>query len=481
MSARVVLAPLLLALLTSGAGCAQLREELRNNFRMMGPLPSYKFATRIPVFHEERLPNGLTLIVHEAPYLPLCAVRLELRAGAAAVPTAQAGLPALTYSALQAAATRPRDGAGLDALGIPLDLTVDHEGAAFSLVAGSAALPEALQRLARALTTPPAAVHIEEARASRRERALREAHTPTGAGQATLRRLLYGADHPLGLPTHGDPAVLARLPAADVAAFQRRALQPQQAALVLVGRVTIAEARRLAQQAFTGLPTPPSGAPADADPLVAPPLKPPSRPGVYLVPWPGLSQTTLIAGRLLPLLPRARVMPIRRGLGQISGNLFHELRSERGVTYDTAGGLHVGRRGAAYVLQLSVQNDAAKRSLQATRSTLLDASDNRGAFGHMDSEWGEKAMYRLRASLALDVVYRFEGIEETAQAAGLLFQRGWPLTSHQDELMQAQELKGGTISESTYGLYDREDFRFVLVGDPDQIRRQLPGEDLQTP
>ena len=82
MSARVVLAPLLLALLTSGAGCAQLREELRNNFRMMGPLPSYKFATRIPVFHEERLPNGLTLIVHEAPYLPLCAVRLELRAGA---------------------------------------------------------------------------------------------------------------------------------------------------------------------------------------------------------------------------------------------------------------------------------------------------------------------------------------------------------------------------------------------------------------
>jgi len=60
------------------------------------PVPGAPRALTLPEIHEDRLANGLRLVVVPRPSLPLVSVVLHLQPGSSAEPAGRAGLSSLT-------------------------------------------------------------------------------------------------------------------------------------------------------------------------------------------------------------------------------------------------------------------------------------------------------------------------------------------------------------------------------------------------
>lgn len=435
--------------------------------------PGQDRQLRIPTYHQEVLPSGLTLIVHEDPYLPLCVVRLTFRRGAAAVPTTQSGLPALTYAALRRDVLEPADGsAGAAALGVDLALHVDQDGASVGAQVTSATVPVLLRHLGRALRAPAVApAHVQQARDELRWQSLREERTPTSAGLGALRQVLYGPTHPLGQPVTGDPATLSRLGPTEVRDFHQRALRPQYAALVLVGRINPAQARALAEEALAGWTA--EGGAAPELPMLPP--RPAAAAPIYLVSWPGLPQALLLGGRVLPNLPRDKQLPTKvlmMVLAQEAQDPHRNLhtRYDAAQDQDWLTPLVTHRSGVELLVLTRCWGSQVGRRLDKLLLAIREMDNQRTLYGGRSQS--------LREALIHDSAERVTGLVAAAREASQLFQRSWPLNSHLVQMQQAARLTGTDLVEASYQLFDRSAFRFVVVGDPATVAAQLRGHQV---
>ena len=208
-------------------------------------------AIALPPLHEERLHNGATVIVARRPGVPLVAVRLVVRAGAALDPARGHGLANLVAQVARRGTAR-RSGPEIDdqieSLGCELGAGSDEDATYFGLSAPSEFLPALLDVVVHLVTGPtfPAA---EWERIRRREVA-GLAHLLDEPGAVADRAMIDAVyrGHPYGHPTDGRAAHLAALKRRDAVGFHRRWFAPAATTLVIVGAVEPEEALRLARK-----------------------------------------------------------------------------------------------------------------------------------------------------------------------------------------------------------------------------------------
>jgi zinc protease len=201
------------------------------------------------------LDNGLRLLVREDPGLPVASAALVLAAGSAHDhPGREGGLTVLANTLTDGAGGRGREeiDALLDQLGGHWDLALDREFLRLGLTVASEDLAAGVELLADLALHPTLADSEIEKERDLALAGLRSARDRASwRAEDRFRRAAYG-DHAYAHPPEGTETGLGALGAADVLALHRELFLPRDAVLAIVGDVTAADARRLAEERFGG-------------------------------------------------------------------------------------------------------------------------------------------------------------------------------------------------------------------------------------
>lgn len=327
-----------------------------------GPLRPYAF----PKVDQFTLDNGLKVILVEKHTLPVVEGRLIIDAGAMREPATKNGLAALAGRLLS-------EGAG-GISGVEFSRRMESMGAAYSaggLFSNSFADVVALKNvfseaLALAATTviSPSFPESEFGRVKNQALAAYQQRRAQASGLAAdaFIRAAFDSTAPFSRPTAGTAATIGGLTRDDVLNWHRTMFAPSAATLLLVGDITPAEARSVAQRAFGGW----TGTRASMGP-VPNPVQKYSGTRIILVDRPGSVQSSVMIGQAgfqatdpdyISMLALNHVLG-----GAVSSRLNTNLREKRGYTYGIFSGLDLRAGAGAYQVSSEVRTNATDSAL----------------------------------------------------------------------------------------------------------------------
>ncbi|WP_306394758.1 M16 family metallopeptidase [Telluria beijingensis] len=312
-----------------------------------------------------RLANGLTVIHHHNPALPLVSSQLVVRSGGAANPVELPGLAGFTAQMLEeGTATRsaPQIADEIAQLGAFMDTGSSDDVSTVSLLALRSTFSRALAVVADIVQHPsfPAA-EIERQRQDRLGSLTQQRDDPETVAALAAAGALFGSGHPKAYGQLGlEPAIRATT-REDIAGFWRRHYVPSNAALVVTGDITRAELEALAEAQFGAWPA--AGAPE-----VTPAETRPTQARLVLVDQPDASQTALQVACMGPSrdTPDFAALQVMNGAlgGMFSSRLNNNLRETKGYTYGIYSHFDYDRAPAPFSVEASVQQDATGESVR---------------------------------------------------------------------------------------------------------------------
>jgi zinc protease len=331
----------------------------------------------LPPMPEQRLPNGLRVIVAPRSGIPLVSARLLVRAGPETDPAGLAGLSSMAATLLSKGATR--HGRAVDAttlaqqaeaLGGSLDTGSSWRATTVAMTVTTPKLDEALSLIADVARRPTlAADELDRARAQSLD-ALRVALSSPGTVASIAARRAYWGDSPYGVST--TPASLQKISVADIKRFHAAQFRPDQAALILAGDVSEAQALQLARRHFGDwrAPATPSAPRVSAQPD-------PQKDATVLVDMPGAGQSSVaVVGPFVALDKEDR---LTRRIGQTanvllgggySARLNQEVRIKRGLSYGAHSEAEAHPGGGMWSASAQTQNSTAAQVLQVMRDEV---------------------------------------------------------------------------------------------------------------
>jgi zinc protease len=325
-----------------------------------GPAPRFT----LPQGESFKLPNGLTVIVHSNPALPLVAAELVVKSGSDANPSDQPGLAGFTADMLdEGTATRsaPRIADEIAQLGAFLGSAASADASTVSLLALRSTFPQALDVLADVVLHPafPTA-EVERQRASRIGELTQQRDDPALVAAVAAAGALYGSDHPYGYGQLGTEQAIRATTREDVVRFWRRHYLPGNAALVVSGDITADELRALATARFGGWGRADAAITAVGDPSG-------TRARLVVVDKPGAPQTALrvtsiAAARRTPDYPAMQVMNAALG-GLFSSRINLNLREDKGYSYGVFSAFRYDRTPGPFIIAGSVRTDVTGASI----------------------------------------------------------------------------------------------------------------------
>jgi len=303
-----------------------------------------------PIAHREVLPNGIVLLVAERPAVPIVAVRVSMRAGAAFEPADRAGLANLTGALLTrgtAKRTGPQIDEAIEFVGGSLEAGAGRDSLTASLSVLKKDLTLGMDLLSEVVLAPAFPPEELKRKVAQIQAAIKrsEEDPNTVAGRA-LARLVY-PNHPYGTPVEGTVESVGTLTRDDVVSFYRGHARPDSTVIAVVGDITVDEARREMVKRFGGWARP--SAPVPTVPSVSAGGAPKSETITK-----ELTQATLMLGRqairqvdpdYFPLIVASYVLG-----GGSASRLYGRVRDEGGLAYSVYSYVAPARYGAAFTV-----------------------------------------------------------------------------------------------------------------------------------
>jgi zinc protease len=308
--------------------------ERSQDWRKTMPKAGPPVTVHLPVPQTFTLANGLKVYVVSEPSLPILSASLVSRAGSENNAADKAGLASLTAQVM-GEATTSRDLTQLsedqERIGVRIFVNASMDGASAGLTVLTNHTGEGLDLFADVIQHP--AFHDADLDRLRKQRLIgiqQETDNVQAMAGRVAPKLLYG-DQPYGVSGTGTTESVTGLTRTDVTGFYAAHYGPKDSGLVLVGDVTLAEARRLAERYF-GKWT----ATASATATIPPPPAPPAT-HIVIVDKPGAPQTALLAVGFgvpanSPDLQTLSVMNYVLG-GSFASRINMNLREVHGYTY----------------------------------------------------------------------------------------------------------------------------------------------------
>ena len=310
------------------------------------------------------LANGLTVIHHYNPALPMVSAELVLRSGSEANPLNQPGLASFTAQMLdEGSATRsaPQIADEVAQLGAFLGTRSSADASSAQVLSLKANFGQALDLLADVVQHPafPDA-EVERQRASRIGALAQQRDSAPAVAARVEAQALYGTQHPYGFVELGTASALQATSRADLQKFWQQHYLPNNAALVVSGDITRGELQALAESKFGAWQR---GTVAPMAPAVATT----STARLILVDKPGAPQTALRlaaigAERKSPDFAPLQVMNAALG-GLFTSRLNTNLREEKGYTYGVASRFQYRRLPGPFSIAASVRTDVTGPAL----------------------------------------------------------------------------------------------------------------------
>jgi zinc protease len=334
-------------------------------------------AAAAPRIHHWTLKNGARVYFVESRNLPMLALNVVFDAGTAREPRDRNGL-AMMVNGLLNEGTGALDAdaiaAGFERLGAEFGASSDRDMAGVSLrsLTDRALLEPALELFAKVIAEPsfpPEALARERGRALL---ALKQASQSPGdvASKAFFAQLYE--QHPYALPQDGSEAGLKAITREALTAFHKQYYVGRNAVLALIGDVSPAQAKRIAEQVVGRLP---AGAEAPALPKVADVVPHKAR-AERVIDHPS-TQTHVLLGETgisrddpdyFPLFVGNYVL----GGGGFVSRLMKEIRDRRGLSYSVYSYFHPLREQGPFIVGLQTRNSQRGEALKVTRRVLAE-------------------------------------------------------------------------------------------------------------
>lgn len=327
-----------------------------------GPLRPYVF----PAVEQFQLSNGLKVILVQKHTLPVVGGRLILDAGSMREPANKNGLASLTGSLLSegtGSMTGAEIARAMDAFGAQYSTGGGFSTAFADVVALKTVFPQALALAARTVIAPSFPTSEVTRVKNQALAAYQQRHARTaGLASDAFLRAAFDSTAPFSRPPSGTPATITALTRDDVVNWHRTMYAPSAATLLLVGALTPAEARSIAQEAYGNWT-------ATRTPLaeVQNPIRRSATTRVILVDRPGSVQSSIIIGQpgfratdpdYLNMVALNHVLG-----GGFSSRINMNLREKRGYTYGAFSGLDLRPGSGAFRMASDVRTNATDSAI----------------------------------------------------------------------------------------------------------------------
>jgi zinc protease len=429
-------------------------------------------ALTLPAMVERTLPNGLRLVIVEQHELPLVDVALVVRTGSEADPAGKAGLATLTANLLDEGAGS-RDALGIAEevgyLAVSLSTSAGLERSTVSLHSTKATLDSGMALMADVVLRPTfPAKEFTRLQNERLTGLLQEQDRGPSMASRAFAALVYGEVHPYGRSTAGTKEEAEAITLTDVQTFWRSWYRPNNATLIIVGDLTVAEAEALARRTFGGWER-------AALPAVAAAPRPVSRTAngtgapttIYVVDKPRAPQTSFRIGNVGA--PRSTadyysLLVLNTALGgSFTSRLNSTLREKKGYTYGAGSNFSMMRDAGPFVASAEV---VAAKTDSALIEFMRELKEIRQP---MPADELDKA----KRYLQLGYADRFESTSDIAAQIAALIPTGLPLSTLGAFNAGVGKVTAADVQRAATRYIDPSQFVIVVAGDRATIEPAL--------
>lgn len=340
--------------------------------RQAEPLPVQKGMPNVELQPPRTavLDNGLRVFVlPEASGLPVFTARLVFtHAGGLYEPADRRGLAAFTLDMLRQG-SRSRDELALsrelETLGVTLETEarLDSATASLTLTGLSSYAGPAMALLADLVRNPAFDPREVEKHASRMlDRLELQRAQPAFLGQEQLLRALY-RDHPAAWVAPS-PEMIRATTVEDLRRFHAAHYRPDQALLVMTGKVELDAVLPLLREAFGDWPR------GRGVPPALPAIPAPAAKSVMVVDRPGAIQTTLQVGTIGLARKDPDYIPLTLMVDVLNVRLYDNLRETHGYTYGAYNGFSAGAVPGPWQVSTSVRTDVTAPAMRELMAEL---------------------------------------------------------------------------------------------------------------
>lgn len=329
------------------------------------PAPLRPFV--MPTVNDARLANGMRLVVVERHSLPIVTARMIVDAGSVYERADKHGVAALTGTLLVEGGTLQLTAAELaeqiERLGAQISSSASYNLTSVSVTALADVFPRALELATQTILQPRFdGREFERVRAQAVAATEQSRSTVEGLANEAFARAIYDSASSYARLPQGTPASLRSLTREDVVGWHRSMFSPEHATLLIVGDITFAAARQLAERMYGTW-----SAPARETMRVANRAVNPARTRLILIDRPGSVQSAIYAGQAGIAADDPEFFPMT-ALNRVLGGGFNarmnmNLRERRGFTYGAFTTLSALRGTGAFYASSSVRTSATDSAL----------------------------------------------------------------------------------------------------------------------
>lgn len=292
-----------------------------------------------------------------------------------------------------------------------------------------------------------------------------EANAQTIANR-TFYKLLYGPNHPLGLPVNGTLQTTANITLNDLKQYYEMNISPSAASLHVAGAISKKQMdgsmdnlvkRWKAKKASVLTAASPQSAPSG---------------NVYFVDFPEAKQSVLYVGRvsLSGTDPDNNNLDFANEIigGGSSGKLFQVLRIEKGYTYGAYSGLVKLKQRAPFIVTSSVRSNATLPSLQIIEQILKEYGQN----------FSEKDVEISKNKILKNNTLSYESLGSKLGALREISKYGRPVNFVEEDQQELMKMTLADFKSIITRQMNEPDMIYLIVGDKAtqlEAVRQLKG------
>ena len=427
-------------------------------------------ALDFPAIEHTQLANGIPVEFVQRTGVPVTQLALQFDAGDAADPVSARGLAGMTMGLMDEGTTSLSSQEIAEAeerLGANVSSSNSADRSYVMLNTLSPNLAASLDLFTDVVLNPafePAEIERVKAQALTGIAQLQK--DPTRVANRVLPGVLFGASHPYGGPSGGDPKAIAVFTRADLANFQQRWLRPDNAKFFVVSNLPLSEVKPMLE-ARLGHWSAPATAKGTKTFTVPPPR--PTAQKILLVNRPGAPQSSIVGAQLLPIDPKGDIIPLHSANDTLGGGFLSrlnlDLREDKGWSYGVGGGERLLENSASYVISAPVQADRTGDALAELNKQVQDFLSTKGVT--------QDELTRTVARSINELPGEFETAGAVISALMRMDLLGRPDNYYETLPGKYRALTTASADQAIRRAVDPNGFTWIVVGDAAKVRPQL--------
>ncbi|MBR2171781.1 pitrilysin family protein [Sphingopyxis sp.] len=430
-------------------------------------------ALDFPAIERTKLKNGVEVVFARRTTVPTVNVAVSFDAGYAADPHSALGTQSLMLSLMDEGTTSLDSIAFAEAkerLGAQIDATANADETVFSLFALKPNLGASLSLLADYIRNPAFdAKELERVRAQQLNRLKAELNNPNAIASRILTPVLYGADHPYGIPPSGlgNAKSVAAVTQGQLAAFHATWIRPDNARVFVVGDTTLAEVKKQLDTTLGQWQSPATAKPVKHFEIAIPAPKP----RILLFDRPKSPQSVILAGKVLAAKGGDDLEVLRSANDIFGGNFLSRfntnLRETKGWSYGVRSRISGDQDRLTWVAAAPVQADRTGDSIKELQNDLKSFLGDKGVT--------KEELERTINGSVRELPGSFETSGDVLGGIRQIVKFGRPDNYYETLPATYEAMTAAEIDAAARKALSTGDLVYVVVGDAAVVKPQLDG------